>query len=655
MTKNPQAVFIAFCLLLLSSVAHAFPSSFDMAFVNASTDTASAACVVVWQKGDFSSQNAYCRYELDKPAHFFRDSDDGIKLSDVKLYPSNTQATFEKRLKNWFKKKYKIDKSQIRDSEVTQIVAFMSHNGITDFMLGGKIYRAYILDNMSNNVVQLGVSDQYNENNYEQFAYLVHSSIKKIDFTKPLETVEQNDPQAGSFQVENQQLETNQLETNQLETQNQQLETQNQQLETQNDRFNLIILGISFIILCFFLFGLFWSLLKKYDDLDSQLRKLEKKFPANFSNVIENISVIQKEHGQVLDTLSNVGKEQPLLRSYNDIDPNKIKLLEESLKKNTNELISEKHIVAELEAKLDEIKSKHRILLEEYKKAHQKHQETQQSLQDTKKELVTAKSEREQIKEKNEQLTNSLTETENQLKQEKTQPHNAENALEQSEQSTQEFLSQRFRISKPDEISFLDWINAVKEQQGVWRWLQPALLGELSACEQIVEVIKDNDKDNKILKLLYIDDLMLHWVPLVEKYYDSNEQLWKALLGVSDLWLHRLLRASDLLQSYFTEELKPLPQHFSNINGILRAAFVEMGINFLSPKILDVVPNYIQPNPNQYEPNPELVELVKPIVLAKSEQLKNVRFVVDIKSYGFGEKAENQVQVVVYSSSEWEG
>ena len=193
----------------------------------------------------------------------------------------------------------------------------------------------------------------------------------------------------------------------------------------------------------------------------------------------------------------------------------------------------------------------------------------------------------------------------------------------------------------------------MKEQQGVWRWLQPALLGELSACEQIVKVVKDkdNDKDRKILELLHIDDLMQHWVPLVEKSYASNNELWKALKGVNrGFWLNRLLRANDLLQCYFPEDLKQLSQHLSNINGILRAAFVEMEIKFISPKILELVPSYITNkaniNYNNYEPL--LVELVN--TSAKKLQGK---VVVDIESYGFGENAETEVRVFAYNPSSW--
>ncbi len=193
----------------------------------------------------------------------------------------------------------------------------------------------------------------------------------------------------------------------------------------------------------------------------------------------------------------------------------------------------------------------------------------------------------------------------------------------------------------------------MKEQQGVWRWLQPALLGELSACEQIVKVVKDkdNDKDRKILELLHIDDLMQHWVPLVEKSYASNNELWKALKGVNrGFWLNRLLRANDLLQCYFPEDLKQLSQHLSNINGILRAAFVEMEIKFISPKILELVPSYITNkaniNYNNYEPL--LVELVN----TSAKKLQG-QVVVDIESYGFGENAETEVRVFAYNPSSW--
>jgi len=637
MTKNPQAkrAFLAFCLFLLSStIAHAFPNYLDMAFVKASKAESSAACVIIWQPAVSKSKNVYCRYELDKPAHFLRDDDRGFHFRKI-LSLSQTPATFEKNVRNFLKKKSPNYHSQITSSDVKNIVAFMSNANLKYFTLGGKTYRTYSLNDMSDDLVSQNVG-----NKHEQFAYLVHSAIKKIDLTKPPETDKTHETQAGkkSSQAGKQPSETvnQQLETKiqPLETDNQELETKIQPLETDiqpfensNKIFYRIRFGLSFIIFGFLLWLLVLVFLLKRS-LNSQLETLLKT-----EDFHTNFNTIKKEQEQFSEILTNP-------ETYTCIIPsNKTEL--DSLKEKHKNLVKTSTEETKIHNKdLQDAKSKLK---------------TAKSERDTaKSELETAKSELKQIEEYNELIDLIMIDTEDQLKQEQTQRQHAEKALNDSEQTTQEFLSQRFRISKPVELPFSEWITKLREQQGVWRWLQPALLGELSACEQIVKVIKSNDKDNKILKLLYIDDLMQHWVPLVEKSYESNDQLWEVLKDVDGhFWLHRLLRASDLLQSYFPEELKSLPQHFFNINGILRAAFVEMGINFLSPKILDVVPNYIQPNPNQHEPNPELVELVKPLVLAKSEQLKDARFVVDIKSYGFGEKAENQVQVVVYSRSEW--
>ena len=401
--------------------------------------------------------------------------------------------------------------------------------------------------------------------------------------------------------------------------------------------------------------------MKKYDDLNDQLRELGKSFRTNFSDVIEKISAIS-----ATDAISATEKEQAQHETSNHVGQKPSPwLIPKEFDEKVNELkTSLKAAQTKIDAaqtKIDEANKQIRLErtghLESYTAIKKvldtmtEYYETQR--QETEQKLATAIN-------NNKKLTTRLTDTEakrdyfkKQYETEQAERKKAEDALNDSKQSTQDLLLQRFRISKPDELPFPDWINQVKEQQGVWRWLQPALLGELSACEQIVKVVKDkdNDKDRKILELLHIDDLMQHWVPLVEKSYASNNELWKALKGVNrGFWLNRLLRANDLLQCYFPEDLKQLSQHLSNINGILRAAFVEMEIKFISPKILELVPSYITNkaniNYNNYEPL--LVELVN--TSAKKLQGK---VVVDIESYGFGENAETEVRVFAYNPSSW--
>jgi hypothetical protein len=126
------------------------------------------------------------------------------------------------------------------------------------------------------------------------------------------------------------------------------------------------------------------------------------------------------------------------------------------------------------------------------------------------------------------------------------------------------------------------------------------------------------------------------------------------------------IRADDVLKTYFPEEksFKLLSQHLSNVNGILRAALLEMGITkILAPKLLEKVPNYVptKKDKNQlYTPNPLLKELVKEKVQNRLKEIP--QFVVDVQRYGFctadnpdaAEDAAADVQVFVSHPSEWE-
>ncbi|RKZ84354.1 MAG: hypothetical protein DRR19_17855, partial [Candidatus Parabeggiatoa sp. nov. 1] len=235
--------------------------------------------------------------------------------------------------------------------------------------------------------------------------------------------------------------------------------------------------------------------------------------------------------------------------------------------------------------------------------------------------------------------------------------------LTQYEQAAQNVLTERFRLIKPENQDFLHWTTVLQEQTGVWRWLQPALLGEVLVCEPIVNHIGENStqKSQKMLELLHINNIMKHWGPLVAQVFESDEELWGDLRDIDGgNWLNQVLRADDVLQTYFPAEktFGLLSQHLSNVNGLLRAAFVEMGITFLNPKILEAVPSYIPQKTGLnyvYTPSPLLKELVKPQV---QKRLKEVpQCVVDVERYGFGTtsnpNAASNVRVFVSSPAEW--
>jgi len=236
---------------------------------------------------------------------------------------------------------------------------------------------------------------------------------------------------------------------------------------------------------------------------------------------------------------------------------------------------------------------------------------------------------------------------------------------EQTLQTLQSVLSKRFRLIKPKDTDFAHWTTALIDQKGIWNWLQLALLGELLICEPIFSHIKKGgaNKDQDILNLLNLDSIMTYWGNLVGQLFENNDKLWEYLRDKDgSQWLNQLLRADDVLNTYFPEEkhFKLLSQHLSNVNGILRAALLEMGITkILAPKLLEKVPNYVpaKKGKNQiYTPNPLLRKLVKEKVQKRLKEMP--QFVVDVQRYGFCTAgncdAAEDVQVFVSNPAEWE-
>jgi len=197
------------------------------------------------------------------------------------------------------------------------------------------------------------------------------------------------------------------------------------------------------------------------------------------------------------------------------------------------------------------------------------------------------------------------------------------------------------------------------EQRGIWRWAKLALAGELFACKTHLKQIKESgiDKNHKILELLELDNLLERLDHLVGKMFESDSELWQFLRGIdSGKWLNQLLRADDLLHTYFLNEpqFHLLSQHLSNVSGVLQAVFLEKGVKFIKPKLLEPVPNYVLEKHYVYKPQYLLKELIKPQV---QDRLKKVsRFVVDIETYGFVTTDNESADVRVFVSSlvEWE-
>jgi hypothetical protein len=263
----------------------------------------------------------------------------------------------------------------------------------------------------------------------------------------------------------------------------------------------------------------------------------------------------------------------------------------------------------------------------------------------------------------------ALAEAQNELKTlyqqyetEKTALAEANNELKtltENKQTLQKVLHGRFRLVKPEGTDFSDWTTALIEQQATWRWAQPALLAELLACEIHVKQIKEqgDEKAQNILALLELDKPLKQWNTLVGHLFESDTQLWQVLRSTdSGKWLNRLLRASDLLQTYFKQEpqFSLLSMHLSNVAGILQAICAELGVQLIKPQLLEKVPDDIPENYCRYTPAPGLKTLVKPQVLEKFQTMS--KFIVDIDTYGFvtADNPKPNVRVFVATLAEWE-
>ena len=131
----------------------------------------------------------------------------------------------------------------------------------------------------------------------------------------------------------------------------------------------------------------------------------------------------------------------------------------------------------------------------------------------------------------------------------------------------------------------------------------PILSQELKVCNTIIQEIKENaiEKDLQISEVLFLDNIMENGHSLVKQTFTSNETLWYDLY--SNPWIHRILRANDLLHIYFPKEnsFQTLSHHLDNINGMLRSLLTTLEITLTIPRILDIVPDKIPDNSMKYE------------------------------------------------------
>lgn len=658
--------YYLFCgiIFFISSLTYADEQQLDIAFAKVSSKVENvdktAACIIVWRIQANQKRQIYCRYELEKVNNFLRDDDRGINLNNIKLYRSYNQAAFKDKIKKWLKKQYPENNTQII-SITEKMLSFLSNTDDAP-LFNGKKPQLYLLNDFSNN--------KYDNKSNIKFASWVHHSIeqqflnpapikavlqpKPVPLVKSTSIVEQPKPTIIDAPIP-------------------------------IPMRLWFLLGISIIFASMLIIAFFW-LKKSNRYLENQLEQLERNVGDNISLISETImSEMRKmslQHRDEIQTQLDMLRseqiqsrgfiEEVLLKENRETDQSVRDSMVTELKQAQLELqqtlIAEQQQRQTIEAALASANSQVNIFSNKYNKEQKQHQETSETLKYIQAELETANR-------KNQQAANSMIDCEAEKElliqqydncratNEKLEKALNETLIEikrltQNEQSLQHLLFERFRLLKPENSEFSYWTRTIIEQQGVWRWLQPSLLGELLVCEPIVNAIKEKgfEKDQQILALLHLDNIITHWQVLVAKIYDSNEALWESLRGINEGdWLNQLLRANDILKSYFPDEkhLKLLSQHLSNVNHILRSAFVEMGISFISPKIFEPVDKNMK---RLYTPDSLLKALVKTQI---QERLKtSEEFIVDVERYGFGvdgnpAAAAADVCVVVSRLSEW--
>jgi hypothetical protein len=255
-------------------------------------------------------------------------------------------------------------------------------------------------------------------------------------------------------------------------------------------------------------------------------------------------------------------------------------------------------------------------------------------------------------------------------------------SLKAEQNTMQAVLSERFSPSQKELIEFS--LEGFRTQQGIWRWLQLSFIAELLACQHCVAQLKTanesfSDRKNllqnnnrvtieEILGLLYMDDVMKYCKALVKQQFPSNDKMRDILLGGN--WIHRLLRANDLLQTYFAEQpaFRLLSRHLANATGVLEAMFIGMGIEVKRPTLLESMPKadkkWVVESSREAKSVLRALEFVKKQV---SERLNPnspnhcPEFVVDIQCYGFIKsdsrkplsKTLSKIQVTLTNPSEW--
>ncbi len=270
-------------LLLYSGIASAFPSNLNIAFAKVSANLAhldqTAGCVIIWSKGDFSSQKIFCRYQLNKEKNFLRDDDKGINLSKIKLYPSSHLGNLSTELEYWLKKQYPKKHQEITTDEAIQVVMFMS-NDSTKFKPDARFFNGnkphtLLIYHLYEDLLKNEAHNQYKSQPKRAFAYLVHRAIQEklqdeIILTPQNEVINSNTPLTNSGNTPEL---TRVITIDEIES------------GIKQQKIYLIISAISIIIFAVLVLALFWFLLEKYNELENKIGNLERYFGDNFSQI----------------------------------------------------------------------------------------------------------------------------------------------------------------------------------------------------------------------------------------------------------------------------------------------------------------------------------------------------------------------------------
>ena len=213
-----------------------------------------------------------------------------------------------------------------------------------------------------------------------------------------------------------------------------------------------------------------------------------------------------------------------------------------------------------------------------------------------------------------------------------------------------------FKAEEWSELAHKHLIQTPKIAKKPKTWLE-RLNEELEALENVIENLahQDNQKYQNISELLDLDNIMTYGSTLTDQTFASDTDFWNYIKQIDNgRWINHILRAHDILYTYFSHDksFKDLSQHFKNVFDIFKMFFETMEITFVSPKILQPVPNTVPHDRRIYAPSPIFKRMLKDIILEKSQQGMR-EFIVDINQYGFGADAENQLLVIIFNPSEW--